>query len=336
MPLRKWFPSCSRRALPARSALLLLPPGGVAAVAGPAHAQDYPQHPVRLIVPFPAGGSADAVGRLIAEMLGRHLGQQVVVDNRGGAAGVIGTRQAAESRPDGYTLVLSTPSTFAILPALRDGLPFDARRGFTPIALIGRGPFVLAVAADSPLRSVADLVARSRGQPGTVNFGSAGIGTTPHLVAELFARQTGASLTHVPFRGGAAAVTALLGGQLTMVSAFVSEVLPLAAEGRLRILAVTGEERHPELPAVPTMRESGVDLVLYAWFGLHAPAGVPEAIVARLHRAAQAGLAEPDTARRLAQISIQPATGVGPAELAAMQAREMQTYASLRGVVNLE
>ncbi len=308
---------------------------GATAIA-PARAQDYPQRPIRLIVPFPAGGSADAVGRLVADVLGRQLNQQVIVDNRGGAAGVIGTRQAAESRPDGYTLVLSTPSTFAILPALRmEGLPFDAQRDFTPIALIGRGPFVLAVAADSPLRSVTDLVARSRERPGTVNFGSAGIGTTPHLVAELFARETGANLTHVPFRGGAAAVTALLGGQLTLVSAFASEVLPLAAEGKVRILAVTGEERHPELPEVPTMRESGVDLVLYAWFGLHAPAGVSEEIVGRLHRAVQAGMAEPATTRRLMQISIQP-TGAGPAELAAMQAREMQTYARLRGVVRLE
>lgn len=306
------------------------------ALARSARAQDFPTRPIRVIVPFPPGGSADAAGRLVAELLGRHLSTQAVVDNRAGAAGVIGTRAAAESRPDGYTLLLSTPSTFSILPSLRGGeLPFDPQRGFTPVAMVGRGPFALAVPPDSPLRSIADLLAAARARPGTIAFGSAGIGTTPHLVVELLRERSGADLTHVPFRGGAPAVTALLGGQIQMVSAFISEVAPFAADNRVRLLAVTSDQRQPGLPDVPTLREGGIDLEVYAWFGLHGPAGVPAPVVARLHQAIATGLAEPATQQRLAAIGINPAP-MSTAEFAASQLRELDLYGRLRGRVTLE
>jgi tripartite-type tricarboxylate transporter receptor subunit TctC len=306
------------------------------ALAGTTRAQEFPGRPIRVIVPFPPGGSADAAGRLVAEVLGRHLNGQVVVDNRAGAAGVIGTRAAAESRPDGTTLLLSTPSTFAILPALRGAeLPFDPQRNFTPVAMVGRGPFALAVPPDSPLRNVADLVAAARARPGAINFGSAGIGTTPHLVVELLRERSGLELTHVPFRGGAPAVTALLGGQIQMVAAFVSEVAPFAADHRVHLLAVTGEQRQPDLPEVPTLREGGIDLAVYAWFGLHGPAGLPAPIVERLHQAIGAGLAEPATQQRLAAIGISPAR-MTTADFAGAQQRELALYGRLRGTVTLE
>jgi tripartite-type tricarboxylate transporter receptor subunit TctC len=304
--------------------------------AGPALAQDAQGRTIRVIVPFPPGGSADAAGRLTAELLGRHLNTQAIVDNRAGAAGVIGTRAAAESRPDGTTLLLSTPSTFAILPALRGGeLPFDAVRGFTPVAMLGRGPFALAVPPDSPLRSVADLVAAAKARPGAIDFGSAGTGTTPHLVVELMREATGIELTHVPFRGGAPAVTALLGGQVGLVSAFVSEVAPFVADRKLRLLAVTSDARLPELPEVPTLKEGGIDLAIYAWFGLHGPAGLPAPVVERMNAAVNAALGEPATQARLAAIGIRAAP-MTSAEFAAMQARETALYGRLRGRVTLE
>ena len=320
----------------ARRSVLAAAAGLLAAGSARAQVQDFPNRPIRVLVPFPAGGSADAAGRLVAELLGRHLNSQVIVDNRAGAAGVIGTRAAAESRPDGYTLLLSTPSTFSILPALRGAeLPFDAVRGFTPVAMVGRGPFALAVAPDSPLRNVADLVAAARARPGSINFGSAGIGTTPHLVVELMREQTGVELTHVPFRGGAPAVTALLGGQLLMVSAFISEVAPFVADRRLRLLAVSSEQRQPERPDVPTLREGGVDLAVYAWFGLHGPAGLPGPIVEKLHGAINAGLADPATQQRLSAIGI-GAAPLSTAEFTTSLTRELELYGRLRGRVALE
>lgn len=305
-------------------------------LAAPALAQDFPSRPIRVVVPFPPGGSADAAGRLVADLLGRHLNSQAIVDNRAGAAGVIGTRAVAESRADGYTLLLSTPSTFSILPALRGAeLPFDAQRNFTPVAMVGRGPFALAVPPDSPMRSIADLVAAARAQPGQINFGSAGIGTTPHLVVELLRERTGTELTHVPFRGGAPAVTALLGGQIQLVSAFVSEVAAFAADGRVRLLAVTSDQRQADLPNVPTLREGGIDLAVYAWFGLHGPAGLPAPVVERLHQAIATGLAEPATQQRLTAIGI-AAAPMSTAEFAASQQRELELYGRLRGRVTLE
>lgn len=324
----------SFRATIARRSVLAA--AGLLATAAHVQAQDYPSRPVRIIVPFPAGGSADAVGRLVAEIIGRQLNIQAIVDNRAGGGGVVGTRAAAESRPDGYTLVLSTPSTFSILPTLREALlPQETIRGFVPVAMIGRGPFALAVAPQSPFRTVADLIAAARAQPGTISYGSAGIGTTPHLLMELLRQVTGAELAHIPFRGGGPAVTALIAGQLQMVSAFLSEVAPFASDDRLGLLAITSDARQARFPNVPTLRDSGVDLSVYAWFGIHGPADMPTPIVERLHRAINEGLADPTVRQRLSAVGIEP-TPVSRDEFIASVSREIELYSRLRGQVALD
>ncbi|MBR0652004.1 tripartite tricarboxylate transporter substrate binding protein [Roseomonas terrae] len=301
-----------------------------------AQTEDFPNRPIRIIVPFPAGGSADAVGRLVAEIIGRQLNVQAIVDNRAGGGGVIGTRAALESRPDGYTLVLSTPSTFSILPTLREALlSMETVRSFTPIGMVGRGPFALAVSPQSPFRSASDLIAAARVQPGTISYGTAGIGTTPHLVMELLRQITGAEFTHIPFRGGGPAVTALLAGQIQMVSAFLSEVAPFAADDRLRLLAITSDARQASFPAVPTLREGGVDLSVYAWFGVHGPADLPAPIVEKLHSAINAGLGDPAVRQRLAAVGIEP-TPVTRDEFIASVSREIELYGRLRGQVALD
>lgn len=328
------MPTLASRAAIARRSMLAA--AGSLAVTATARAQDYPNRPIRIIVPFPAGGSADAVGRLVAELIGRALNAQAIVDNRAGGGGVVGTRAAAESRPDGYTLVLSTPSTFSILPTLRETLlPPEVIRGFAPVALVGRGPFALAVPPDSPLRTVAELLAAARAQPGTISYGSAGIGTTPHLVVELLRQATGIELTHIPFRGGGPAVTAMLGGQLRMVSAFLSEVAPFAADNRLRLLAVTSDARQATFPQVPTLREAGVDLSVYAWFGIHGPSGLPAPIIGKLHAAISEGLGDATVRRRLTAVGIEPMP-VSRADFVASLSRELELYGRLRGRVTLE
>lgn len=324
----------SFRATIARRSVLAA--AGLLATAAHVQAQDYPSRPVRIIVPFAAGGSADAVGRLVAEIIGRQLNIQAIVDNRAGGGGVVGTRAAAESRPDGYTLVLSTPSTFSILPTLREALlPQETIRGFVPVAVIGRGPFALAVAPQSPFRTVADLLAAARAQPDTISYGSAGIGTTPHLLMELLRQVTGLELAHIPFRGGGPAVTALIAGQLQMVSAFLSEVAPFASDDRLRLLAITSDARQASFPNVPTLRDSGVDLSVYAWFGIHGPADMPAPIVERLHRAINEGLADPTVRQRLSAVGIEP-TPVSRDEFIASVTREIELYSRLRGRVVLD
>ena len=292
----------------------------------------WPQRAVTLVVPFAPGGPVDNAARPLAEGLRRQLGQAVIIENRPGAGGVVGTRQVAQARPDGYTLLVGSPGPLTIAPAASPDAP-DPLRVLAPVALIAESPQVLVVPPSSPAATLDAFVALARRRE--LNLGSAGIGTTPHLVVELLRERSGADLTHVPFRGGAPAVTALLGGQIQMVSAFISEVAPFAADNRVRLLAVTSDQRQPGLPDVPTLREGGIDLAVYAWFGLHGPAGVPAPIVARLHQAIATGLAEPATQQRLAAIGINPAP-MSTAEFAASQQSELELYGRLRGRVTLE
>ena len=267
-----------------------------------ASAQDrYPDGPVRIIVPFPAGGPADIVGRILARGLSEALGQPFVVDNRAGAGGVIGVDAVAKARADGQTLGVGSSGALSVLPNLMPRIPYDVARDIQPVSLAIIVPQVLAVHPGVPARSLAELVALARAQPGRINFASSGSGNSLHLAAELFrARAGGIEITHIPYRGAAPALTDLVAGQVQMMFGDVPVMLPQIRAGTIRALAVTAAMRSTALPDVPTMAEAGVAGVeSESYYGLIAPAGVPADRLATLHRAVAAVLATPATRQAL-------------------------------------
>ncbi len=254
-----------------------------AALPGSARAQSFPSKPFRLVVPFPAGGPTDIVGRPFAQMLSEITGQSVVVDNRGGAGGSIGADVVAKSTPDGYTLLIGTVGTHAINPALYRKLPYDAIADFTPLGLLASAPVAVVVHPRTPYNSLADLVAAAKKEPGGIAFGSAGNGTPGHLTGEMFAKAAGIELKHVPYKGSAPALTDLIGGTIPLMFDPVQSVLQHVRSGKLRALAVSSEQRSSVLPQVPTIAESGLKgFEATAWWALFAPAGLPPAVAARL------------------------------------------------------
>jgi tripartite-type tricarboxylate transporter receptor subunit TctC len=251
-----------------------------------AHAADYPTKPIRLVVPFPAGGTTDVLGRLLAQQLTTRLGQQIIVDNRPGAGGGIGADVVAKSAGDGYTLLLGAVSTHSINPSLYAKLPYDAVKDFVPISLVGTLPNVLVVNPGVPAKSVLELVTMAKKQPGTLTFASGGNGTTHHLAGELFQRMAGVQMTHVPYKGNAPAITDVIGGQVSMMFDNINNSLPHIKGNKLLPLAVTGATRSPVLPNVPTLAEQGYPgFNITSWFGLFAPAGTPQPVVAKLNAA---------------------------------------------------
>lgn len=281
--------SCKLRSLFARlNAMAII----VLALGSAATATEYPSHPVRLIVPFPAGGSNDVVGRLVAEQLSTQLGQQVYVDNRGSAGGIVGTEMAAGAAPDGYTLlVVSIP--FVVDPALHT-LNFDPVKSFEPVALLATGPDVLVVNPAMPVKSVKDLVELAKAKPGQLNYASAGIGTFTHLAGALFAQLAGVKIVHVPYRGGGPAVQDLLANHVGIMFSSLIQTAPFIKGGQLRPLGTGGTERSSALPDVPTIAESGLPGYAAAnWWGILAPAGTPPAITEKLHDAILAALKSP-------------------------------------------
>ena len=255
-----------------------------------AHAQDWPQKTVSFIVPFPAGGSTDMVARAIAPKLGEKLGQTFLVDNKAGATGTIGATQVKRSAPDGYTFLVTSLGPLVIAPHLIKGMQYDALKDFDLITVAVQAPNVLVVPANSPHKTMADLIASLKANPGKMTFASSGNGSSDHLTAELFWQQTGTQGLHVPYKGGAPAITDLLGGQVDMMFATASAVGNLLEAGKLRALGVTTSQRStsPDLAKVPTIAESGVPgYAAESWYGLFAPAGTPPAVVARLNAAAR-------------------------------------------------
>ena len=298
----------------------------VCAVA-PASAQTFPNHPIKLIVPFPPGGPVDVMGRLVADRLSQNLGT-VIVDNRPGAGGTIGSRFAAAAEPDGYTLLFGSSTTLAASPALYKNLGYDPIKSFTPVAMISSVPFALVVAPALPVRDVAELIAYAKAHPGKLNYG-APTGALPHLTAEMFKTAAGIDIVHVPYKGAATAITDLLGGQIDLAFEPFSVLLGHIHEGRLRALAVTGAARSAELPAIPTMIESGLaGFTSVSWSGVVAPAGTPGEIVGKLNAAVNAGIASPETLARLARMGAAPMTGT-PADFAALIAAEMPKWAAV-------
>ena len=263
-----------------------------------AMAQSYPARPVRLIIPFPPGGSNDIVGRMIAAQLGDRLGQQVVPDNRGGAGGTIGTELAAKAPADGYTLLLIS-TAYAFNTSIYKKLPYDPVKSFVPVALLGSGPGVLVVNPGLPVNSVAELVAFAKERPGKLNNASAGVGSFQHLASELFRIQAGIQWLHVPYKGGGPAMMDLIAGQADVSVGSVIQMLPHVRSGKLKALGTTGAKRSPVLPDVPTVAEAGVPgYEATNWWGLLAPAGTPRSIVDRLHQEVAAVQASTETRRR--------------------------------------
>jgi tripartite-type tricarboxylate transporter receptor subunit TctC len=256
---------------------------GLAGLPEYAAAQSLAGRPIRLIVPFPAGGPTDIVARPFARLLGEGLKSTIVIDNRGGAGGSVGAEAVARSSPDGRTLLMGTVGTHAINPALYKGLSYDVRRDFTPIALVALAPVAIVVHPSQPANSVAELVALAKRMPGKLNYGSAGSGTPGHLTGEMFKSAAGIDLQHVPYRGSAPALTDLIGGQLQIMFDPLQSVLSNVQAGRVRAIAVSSRERSPVLPNVPTIAESGYSgFETTAWWGLFAPAKLPPALAEEL------------------------------------------------------
>ncbi len=247
-------------------------------------AEAYPSRPLRLVVPFPPGGGTDIMGRLVAAHLTDKLGVQTVVDNRGGAGGILGTELAARANADGHTLLIGSVSTISINPSLYPKLPFDTVKDFAPVSLIASTPSVLVVTANLAARSVKDLIAMAKAKPGQINFGSAGSGTSHHLGGELFRLRAGIDIVHVPYKGTAPAITDLISGQVSMMIANMPSVLPMVKAGRLRAIAVTSLSRSSFMPELATVAEAGLPgFEVVVWYGVLAPAATPRPIIARLN-----------------------------------------------------
>ncbi|SPA54674.1 tripartite tricarboxylate transporter substrate binding protein [Cupriavidus taiwanensis] len=280
---------------------------GISPNASHAAPAAYPDRPIRLVVPYPAGGAADTVARTLAAPLGAKLGQTIVVDNRPGASGVIGAGAVAKAAPDGYTLLLDA-TAHSVNPSLQARLPYDTVKDFAPISLVVLVPNLLVVPPDSPFKSPKDIVNAAKAKPGKLTYASAGPGTAQHLAAELFGQQSGLNLLHVPYKGGAPALSDLMGGQVDMMFSNMAASYPLVAGKKLKVLATTGTKRSAALPDTPTIAESGLPgYQVYEWNGLFAPAGTPQAIVDRLSALTREVLNSPEVSQRLAAIGAEPA-----------------------------
>ncbi|MBR1194999.1 tripartite tricarboxylate transporter substrate binding protein [Bradyrhizobium sp. AUGA SZCCT0240] len=283
------------------NALAVIIAVGFAASLNSAQAQNYPTRAIALVIPFAPGGSTSIVGRGIADKMSELLGEKVVVDNRPGAGGTIGTKAVAKSDPDGYTLVLGYTGTLAIGPSLYKSAGYDPRKDFAPIGLIGNAPNSLVVHPSFPAKTVAELIAHAKANPGKVNFGSAGAGTVSHITGEYFARTAGITLVHIPYKGTGPALTDLLGGHIPMAFAPIPASHSNVSAGKLRALAVTSTTRSGLLPDVPTMAEAGLagfDASLY--YGLAAPAGTPRPIIDKLNKVLRDALGSDEVKRQLA------------------------------------
>jgi tripartite-type tricarboxylate transporter receptor subunit TctC len=303
------------------SALGLL--AGAAAGTGPAAAQaPYPTRTVTIVAPFAAGGSTDLIARLVAQQLSARLGQQFVVDNRAGANGAVGSGAVARARPDGYTLLITPNSTYAINPHLYPNLPYNQERDFAPIGLLALNGFFVCVRGDSRFRTLADLVAAARAAPDTISYGSGGIGSANHLAPEMFAAAAGIKLQHAPYRGGGPAMQAVITGEIPMSFVDTVVALPFVRSGELRALAVTTEGRLAQTPDVPTLAESGMPgLNASSDFAMFAPANTPEPIIRRLSQAVTEGLRAPELRDRLLAMAMEPVAG-SPEEFPAYLAAE--------------
>ena len=285
-------------------------------------AQDYPTKPVRLIIPWAAGGSTDSIGRILGQRLSEYTGQQWIIDNRGGATGTIGHALAAKAAPDGYTLLLATNSTFAIAPHLYKTLQYDNEKAFSPVSLVAISPQILSVHPSLPVKTVKDLIALARAKAGQIPFSSAGVGATSHMATELFMNMSGIRMTHVPYKGGGPSAQALIGGETALSFVDVITALPQAQARRLRPIATSTAKRTALMPELPTIAESGLSgFESITSFGMFAPAGTPKEPIVRVHRELVKALGTADVREKLSAQGIDP-VGSAPEELVTHQKQE--------------
>jgi len=302
-----------------RGILLACGSFGLSALGLPAHAAGYPDKPIRLVVPFPAGGATDLMARTMGQKLAERIGQAVIIDNRAGAGGGIGAEAVATSAPDGYTLLFATMGSLTINPSLYKNLRYDPVKNFAPITLTHNTSNLLVVNPDVPAKSVAELIELARKRPGELAFASAGNGTTSHLSGELFKSLAKVDLTHVPYKGSAPAMSDFLGGRTSMMFDTASNFVEYVKNGKVRPLGVTGRKRLPSMPNVPTISETpgmgSYEMAL--WLGMLAPAGTPDTIVAKLHDDIAAAMSSPDIIRQMADAGIEVRLST-PTEFAAL------------------
>jgi len=292
-----------------------------------AHAQSYPNKTIRMIVPFPAGGATDIVARLVAQKLGDAIGQQVIVDNRGGAAGTIGSDLAAKSPPDGYTILIGTSSTHAIAQSLYAKLPYDSIKDFTPVVGIATATIVLSMHPSVPAKTVRELIVLAKAKPDALSFASSGSGGVSHLVGEMFKAQAGVQMLHIPYKGDAPALADLVGGQVSLEFGTALSFLPYIQSGRLKALAVTSLRRSQVMPDVPTVAESGLKgFEALQWFGVFAPAGTRAEVVTRLNTEIVKILQTADMRERLTKLASEVMADT-PEQFAAFQKAEIAKWA---------
>ena len=301
----------------------------IALIAGPAAAQNYPEKPVRMVVPFPAGGAADIVARQVAQGLSGIFGTQFIVDNRAGAGGVIGAENVARAPADGHVLLFASSSALSIGPHIAAKVPYDVLRDFTPIVLVGFAPNVLVVHPSVPARSVKELIAVAKAKPGALNFASNGAGTLSHLTAELFMQRAGITMVHVPYKGAAPATIDTMAGNVSLLFAAYPSVSAQERAGRLRALAVTSAKRVEIAPNLPTVAEAALPgFESSQWWGLYGPAKLPPAIVNRLNAESNKVLKTPEVVKRLAADGAQPGGGT-PQQLAAYHKADYEKWAKV-------
>ena len=294
-----------------------------------ARAQDYPDRPVKIIVPTPPGGPVDVIARITANYLQNTLGKAFVVENRAGAGNTIGSKDAAEAVPDGYTLLYSAASGMIIAPLLHSDAGYDPLKSFDPIALVGESSNILVVNPSVPAKTVQELVAYAKANPGKVNFSSGGIGVLPHLIGEMFKARAGIDIVHVPYKGGGPSITDVVAGNVQMTFEGTAVLLTLIQSGRLRALAVTTPKRIPQLPDVPTMVESGFpDFISTSWTGLLAPAHTPQPVIAKLNATINQGLKTPELVTALARLSNEPLGGT-PADFTAVMKADLAKWSPI-------
>jgi tripartite-type tricarboxylate transporter receptor subunit TctC len=279
-------------------------------LAGAAVAQNYPNKPIKLIIPFPAGGATDVLGRALGQKMSTALGQPVIVENRPGAAGAIGSDTVAKSPPDGYTLLLATNSTHVLTPLLNPRTPYNPQTDFTPIVHVANVPNILLVNNSLPVKNVKELTALAKANPGKLNYASSGNGSIVHLTTELYKTQAGVFITHIPYKGTALAIPDMISGQINILFDSFVTAWPHVREGRLRALAITSLKRSPLAPDVPTMAESGLPgFESNTWFGLYGPKNLPPDLTKRLNAEVNKILADKDMQERLAKLGADPAGG---------------------------
>ncbi|HYH43822.1 MAG TPA: tripartite tricarboxylate transporter substrate binding protein [Burkholderiales bacterium] len=296
--------------------------------SGPLHAQQYPSKPIRLVLPFPPGAPSDLVGRTIGQRIAEQMGQSLIPDNRTGAGGTLGLSIVAKSPPDGYTLLVTSP-TMALSPLLYSNLSYDVGKDFTPVARLASIENVMLVHPSVPVRTLKEFIALARANPGKLNYGSGGPGTTNHLANELLKSLEKLNMVHVPYKGATVATTALMGGEVDEVIVSVASVLPLINAGRVRALAVLSEKRLATLPNVPTSKEAGYpNFQMSIWYGMMAPGGTPREIVTRLHREIARALEDPALRKHMANAGMDPWLGT-PEDMGNLLRSEMARYAKI-------